>query len=1095
MKYTPEQEKAITTTGEHISVSAGAGSGKTHVLVDRIVHLLEHDKASISEIVAITFTRKAASEMKERLREACYKKAPDDDAAAMTRWRDILYQIDTARITTIDSFCSGLLREHALWLQDDPDYALMSESDMALLPKRIAQETLVALLDKQDAVALHVATELGITQTVDMLVGLLKKPNLHETLLEYAGSDAETISQQWQECIRGFIEEEARNYLRRANVLDDVIDDPTHKYEQFRVLLVQLFSDISDQGIDGTVSALVMEISDYDFKGGRVRKTFDAERYRDLTEFCKEARESIQSLVLPYLKPESHEASAQLTRNLAVLYQQVFDAYQLHRRGHSVKDFSDLLRDALTLLDTQTSIRDQVAGSIRYLMIDEFQDTNPAQWALAQRLMKTDTQTGPELFIVGDAKQSIYRFRNADVAVFQEAQCHTTPPILLNTNFRTLPNVMDGINNYFAKSQGLKSVAHPWERLEAHRPQAEGDGRLTFLLNTVPGKSPVSYQRQSEAKRIADHIQTMCCNGSDYCVQEESHETGAVTHRPVTFGDTALLFRTKSNIYLYENALKALGIPYVILGGSQFFHRQEIADITNLFHVLLDPWNEDALFGWLRSPAIGLSDDSLVELAWQHGLARQFYSDAPLSDPDQQAALEQARVWFQDFKARADSSVSDLLHHIMMETNVEAILLGLPHGEQRLGNVQKLLDTAREMTQSGHAHLHEFVQYVEEQTSPGVLEGDAPLFGEQQNAVTLMTIHASKGLEFPVVILPDTSKNPKTGSNDHHIQSHAHHGVCVRPPATEQSPGVPAMYAYLSELGKAEERDEDARVLYVATTRARDYLIVSGTLLEKEDKKGEVFIEVAGSKSWLASFDAVFGIVDAHPGTGAGFSVLHESRTLPLQGDVDVSEIVPLEKPSFTPEDIAPLSVPDDDAVYTSTTAWLDRQFPGPEGADDDVFDPEQYRTLQRGTMVHRYLELWDFTQDIPPDAKEFLAAEYPAHAEDDSLIETLESVVGHLRASDLFTHLNKGAPLQRELPFVVPFDGQWISGTIDVLTAGGVIIDYKTGAYRKQSLPRYEAQLRLYAHALEELTGDKPSEAWIYFVDSGDAHEVGLSF
>jgi ATP-dependent helicase/nuclease subunit A len=728
-------------------------------------------------------------------------------------------------------------------------------------------------------------------------------------------------------------------------------------------------------------------------------------------------------------------------------------------------------------------------------MIDEFQDTNPAQWALARCLMKTGEQAGPELFIVGDVKQSIYRFRNADVTVFLEAQAKTAKTILLNRNFRTLPNVMDSINTFFADSGLLKNVVEPWESLEAHRPRADRV-RFEFLLNTMPGKANVVQQRQAEAGRIADHVAVMCSEEFEYRIQKEDAESGEVGLHMVEYRDIALLFRTKKNMYLYENAMKKYGIPYVTLGGNQFFYRQEIADLTNLLRAIVDPWDEHALLGFLRSPIVGLSDNSIVRLGWRKGLAEEFRGDASLEDDEQNERLISAREWMREFCEHASVPISELLQRIIVRTNYEAILLGLPHGEQRRSNVRKMQDTAREMTVSGKGSLTEFVNHLEEQISPGVLEGDAPLMGEQQNAVTLMTIHGSKGLEFPVVILPDTSTPPKTGSSGHHVASHKDLGFVAKAPSVEKNDLKPAIFSLVNATNKEEDLAEDARVLYVAMTRARDYLVVSGTVLEKEKKKkkGEEEADtelVIAKNSWLAHFDSVFALRRVLEGEEVreGISVLSEAHTGRSAKGLLEDSVSPI---SIGVAQIGVIEISDGDREFVSTTAWLDARYPGPEGLARD-FDLAQQTALVRGTMVHRYLEAWDFSGEDAPDVEAFFGKEYPAYAGDGEWVAYLEGIAGRLRESEIYSVLREGGALRRELPFMVSIGAQWISGTVDVLTGAGVIVDYKTGKYREESVGRYEMQLRLYAHALGELSGKAVEKALLYFVDEGRVHEVDL--
>ncbi len=1099
MNYTPEQLQAIETVGEHVCVSAGAGSGKTRVLIDRIVYLLQHHDVELSGIVAITFTRKAASEMKERLRKKCYELAPEDDSAEMDRWRRVLHQIDTARITTIDSFCSGLLREHGLWMQDDPDYAVMSDADAKLEPRRVVEETLGRLLDEDDACAERVATLYGIAGTAEMLVGLLDRPNLHEMLSGYATGSVEEVGERWREVLERYVRENATRILGVVNDLCDNLTGFDHFFVDYRNLLGRIFEGILRGEEPGALVPLLEEAAGANFGKGRFRKELDRIEYDQLKELANDARDAIKELMLSYYLEERNPESAAITHDVATLYGKAFAVYRQHKRGRAIKDFSDLLRDALALLDSRGELRDRIAGSIRYLLIDEFQDTNPAQWELARRLMGTEEQSGPELFIVGDVKQSIYRFRNADVTVFMDAQREISEPILLSKNFRTLPNVMDGINDFFSESGLLESVVGPWESLEAHRPRAEGV-HFEFLLSRLPGKingkkTNVIQQRQAEATRIADHVSAMCSGVLEYRIQEEDRE-GGVQSRPIEYRDVALLFRAKSSMYLYENALKKYGVPYATLGGGQFFYRQEIADLTNLLRTLVDPWDEHALLGFLRSPMVGLSDNSIVRLGWRKGLAEEFRGDAVLDDEGQNDRLTIAREWTREFDKHASDPISELLQRIIVRTNYEAILVGLSHGEQRRSNVRKMVDTAREMTIAGKGSLSDFVKHLEEQTTPGVLEGDAPLRDENRNAVTLMTIHGSKGLEFPVVILPDTSRVPGGGGDGHHVASHAKYGFVAKAPSTGENDVTPAMFSLLREIDKREDVDEDARVLYVAMTRARDYLVVSGTVLEKEKKKkkgeDESGSELAISKkSWLGHFDFVFGLREVLEGGDVreGISVFSNAhggrfgKGSPEDGATPVS---------ISAAQIGAVEILEGDGEFVSTTAWLDERFPGPEGVSES-FDLAQQVALVRGTMVHRYLELWDFSATVAPDVGAFLAEEYPAYVGDGEWVGYLEGVAGRLRDSEVFSVLREGGLLRRELPFMVSIGEQWISGTIDVLTGSGVIVDYKTGTFREESVARYETQLRLYAHALGELTGDAPGRGLLYFVDEGLVTEVDL--
>ncbi|MFP6584651.1 MAG: UvrD-helicase domain-containing protein, partial [Candidatus Hydrogenedentota bacterium] len=1050
MKYTDAQHEAIVTTGKHICVCAGAGSGKTRVLIDRIIHLLKEDKARLSEIVAITFTRKAAAEMRERLREECQKQVPKDDSEETSKWRSILYEIDTARITTIDTFCSGLLRDHGLWVKDDPEFAMMSEAESITLPGQIADRVLNRLANENDASVEHVIRELGMQDALDTITTLLKRPLYQKYLDDYRGLSDEELAKRWHELQRDEMETGFQKYARQAQELDGAIDNDKHRYEQFRSRFVEL-TRTSDHDDPAWRSDLA-ELSSFSFRGAKKKDEYDPDAYEELRTFAKEAKRFLQKRFNCWLDVEFNLATASLTRSVAQVFDVVREAYQQHKRDHALKDFSDLLQQSIELLGSDAAIRDRVARSMRYLLIDEFQDTNDAQWALARGLMCTDTQAGPELFIVGDAKQSIYRFRNAQVEVFQQAQQEVDHIIELNTNFRSTPNVMDGINHYFRVGESLSKVASPWVPLETFRDRATGPG-FSVLLSEFRKGEKVLAQRQGESGTIARLIRRWSETSTD--------------GEPIEYGDVAILFRKKSQMYLYENELRREGVPFETFGGNRFFFRQEIADLVNALRAVHNPWDEHALLGFLRGPMVGLDDNSIVRLGWNRGLAESVYGDRALPDSIQHERLVQAREWLTRFQNHGTDTAADLIGMIIQETQFEAILLTMPHGQQRVNNVRKILDLAREMSRNGRPHLYQFVRYYEEQTTHKVIEEDAPHYGERSNAVSLMTVHASKGLEFPVVILADMSASANSGSNFSRLAYHDATGVVVVPPTHGDGPKH-ALAEAMMERNQEEEEAEAARVLYVAMTRAERQLVVSGSIAYEGDDEREY--TSFGESSVLASLDEVYEI---KAGLSAGVDTLGPNGELHLiprfsrsdQASTRKTKTEPKSPPALDPTQWARIAPSEEAPNRLSVTRWLDEQFPGPER--DETFDLAQHTAMMRGTMTHEYLEEWDFSGDSAPDPNAFLARRYPALVHDETWSDYLAKVAETLRRSELMTILVEGGALARELPFTVQEEGRWISGTIDVMTDSGILIDYKTGVHRSSSLPRYEAQLKLYARAV----------------------------
>lgn len=1069
MQFTDAQKKAIVTTGKHLCVNAGAGSGKTRVLVERIVHILDTNLAELSQIVAITFTRKAASEMRERLRTRFHEKVPKDDSNEATKWLNNIRDLDSARITTIDSFCAGLLREYGLWVNDDPDFTMMNDADSKTVPIQVVFEALERLLTSGDEAALRLVSAMGMRDARKRLSGMLAQTMLHPWLEQYAAGTAEDLKRAWLEYTVSILRETAdlaRVTLRNHGSYDGKYSDFLETVSGLEVTSVE---DLSDAGL----KEQLRELSERNFQKGKKDKC-DPEDQAALSAVSKEIRETLRIVVADVCDREYLEESAELTKDFADVFARMREAYREHKSANSLKDFGDLLLESLAMLRGNPELRERAAGSIRHLLMDEFQDTNGAQWDLARALMRTQEQPGAELFIVGDAKQSIYRFRNAQVEVFQEAQSKLDVVVELSTNFRTASNTLDGINAFFARTDLLVKVASPWSPLLSNKEHSGAPG-LAFLMEPVPKGFSAHDQLEAEAGSIARHIARHVAEACDEDAQK--------------FGDFAILFRSRSNIYLYENALRAAGVPFETLGGNQFFSRQEITDLINALRVTHDPHDETALLGVLRSPMVGLDDNSVVRLGWRRGLANGVYGGVTLSDAEQQARLDAARAWLSELQGE-HLDAGECVRRILQRTDLEAVLATLPHGRQRVNNVRKFHDTAREFVRTGRRRLYEFMLHLDELTQHEIMEEDAPHFGERHNAVTLMTIHASKGLEFPNVIVADASRKKHAGGGDDGYASHPDMGVAVLPPkhGDEITHGFAEL---LKRRNKEDDLAEDARVLYVAMTRTERQLVISGTLPYEMSNDQRQF-EGPPASSVLSSFDSVFGVVS---GAQTGASHLDDAGNVALLlGGADASGAKPAREKSVaraaSESEWLPVVLPESEAAYLSVSQWLDQRAGAIGGSDG--FTIGQFRAARRGTIAHAYLEAWDFDGDAP-EVKAFLARSYPECARDSEMAAYLKAIAERLRGSALWDVVRGEGALHRELPFTMKRGELVIGGTIDALTEQGTLIDYKSGAHRSENETRYALQLGLYADALESLRGKRPNRGVVYYLDSADLVEIPL--
>jgi len=1090
----------VTAITPRLCVAAGAGSGKTKTLIDRILHLLENHYADLDEIVAITFTDAAAAEMKVRLRKEFHRKAPADDPAGMTRWRDLERRADMARLSTIHSFCASLIRENALRAGWDPDFAVLAEAEFVLLRKETIEQTVHALLEQEakspagDGPATRAAAMMGMTQLSSELDAMLNRGRLMGLVLE-AGlpSDPEALAEQWRQLIEEahrqrllMLRDSGRleQYKRKLEKFDGACRKPTDAREIGRIKLIAAIESIQRAKDANDIEAALQEVVSLNYRGAR-SANWAEEAYEKIGAVQKELKDLAGKFLPKPIDPETEARAAQLAADVRRVYENVAEAYKLKKKESSSADFDDLIQAAYEMLRDNEAVRAQTARGIKFLLIDEFQDTDSWQLQIARLL--AEHPGGPGLFIVGDAKQSIYDFRGAEVEVFQDEKCAAEVAVL-DKNYRTLPDVLEFINDTFERSGLLQAVEPQYAPLVPHRPAA-GEPRVEFLVPPRDEEAKTPDYRAREAEMIAGRLDEMVRGPRPVLVADRDGPP-----RPAQFGDAAILFRAMSDVYLYEEALRRRGIPYHVVAGRGFYERQEIIDLRNLLSVVVDPCDEMALLGFLRSPLAGLSDEALVTISAGGGLLQGFDSDAVPASFREGEALTRARDLLSHLRARSGMPLAEFLRYALDETGFEAVALSQFLGMQKAYNIRKTVDLAHDFSRARPATIPAFLRYLEQAALDEVREGDAALLPEGAGAVTLMSVHKSKGLEFPIVYVADISRDQRA-NNRSSVLLHRRLGLGVKFPDSRGDTATPAICDTIQKAQAEKDEAEHARMLYVAMTRARDWLVLSGA---PESKKS----------SWMSTFDNLYGVC----GAGHGTVIRHAADTW--------SAVVRRECPADRPYFISELAS-SAGASRPETELWdaLARQaepvhnFPRARrtfsvaevlDAMTETADLEEAREEQppaagaaagdrmfRGTLVHRMFELWDFK--AAPPVEEVLA-----EVADPQLRERLEPDLRaiaekfiHCELSELFAQSN----VRREMPFYLNVKGMLIHGVIDAMTEDGTtLVDYKTGRPGGKMAQRYELQLSLYAAALQQLLGRLPEQVFLYYADHGKAQEVNIS-
>ncbi|HPO16354.1 MAG TPA: UvrD-helicase domain-containing protein [Candidatus Hydrogenedentes bacterium] len=1094
MEFTPQQNDAITARAPRICVDAGAGSGKTRILVERIAGILQQKEATLSEIVAITFMEKAAAEMKDRLRLTFRENAarPDIISHEMNYWRDLERRVETARLCTIHSFCTALLRENALRLGLDPDFAVLADAETALLMDEVITGTLHRLFKEENSAAVRLASEMGVNPLKNLLSTTMTKRNVLQRLAQHAPlDDAQSLLAHWQDVLKNERERrllslrnspDVRKYLRQLHRFDGLCTKPSDGRELWRQIAIKELSTLLSSNNANTIERCLENIA-LPIKERGYKKNWDSEHTFSAISGLKNTIQKLAANHLPGdYEPELESQAAQLTVDFHHIFQTALSAFTEAKERLKSFDFDDLIGRTLQMLRENEELCATIAKDIKFLLIDEFQDTDGVQLEIARLLC--NREGGPSLFIVGDAKQSIYYFRGAEVEVFQEERQRANPILPLDCNFRSVPDVLEFINHFFSTS-GMLDAVERYQPMAAFR-EATNEPRVEFLVNHTHGgeKRLADEERRDEAQHIAARISGMCGDSAPVTV----YDVKKTAWRTCSFGDIALLFRAMSNVHLYAEALRQAGIPHVIVAGGGFYTRQEVIDVLNLLKVLIDPWDEAAVLGYLRSPIGGLSDESVLRLSMTGRLTAVFARNQIPNGFTQPGALQRARNIIEKLRALVDLPLPEFLRQVLEITGYEGIALTQFPPVQRASNVRKLIDLAQDFTHRRPPSLRSFVRYIEELGSQNIREGEAVLQPEGAGAVKLMSIHKSKGLEFPVVFVPDMSQE-RRGSNKDALFVHRSLGMALKVTDSMGALVTPALGDAIKSRIEEEENAESARTLYVAMTRARDYLVLSGN--------GD-----PGNDSWFDELNDVYDVVHQKNGY-----VIEEKG---WQATVRCPEGLPTVQVSLPhsaetyPKDrvlkhLAEVPGNAQNQVTFSISAILDEMASGfDEEEEKDTEARLEKRgaglAMKRGSLIHRMLELWDFTTGTPPNFAGLLIESGLGRQEQERLLHDLEITAETFRNNSHYAQLAADSGIRRELPFLLNLSDALVNGTIDVLLSDGTIIDYKTGRMDDQRHARYEWQLLLYAVAVRTLSGHTPSNGLLYYLDEDKVQEVAIT-
>ncbi len=817
MKLTQNQQHAINIK-ENICVTAGAGSGKTTVLVARYSEILKQGTTRPREIVAITFTEKAAAEMKGRIIDKI--KEIEDSALRET----FLEEMNVAPISTIHAFCSRILREFPFQAGIPANFSILQGIDQTLLLRHTIKKTLDEIAyNPEDSHYTDLKHSLQrynnrtkLTEFFSTMVG--KRDMVSTLILERYNNSGNDIYDFWNQHI-------TRRWLECLTPVLNIAQGPNAS--EVNILTTKL-STIKDSIEAHKLRRKIAEL--ITTKGGSIAKNDFIGRGNNTSGYDKEikflvtASKDIKSST-PLETDNTDTDDRYLidtTKHLFSLYKRVLNDYQNHKYSQGKLDFEDLQLKTRDLLKNNHVIREELIKRYKYYMVDEYQDTNELQHEIVKLLTK-DFQAS-NVFIVGDPKQSIYGFRGSDVRVFDRTQQQIENEgenIILSENFRSLRNPLAFTNFFFYRLMGDGTESEYEVEFNAltNARDSKNNGVVEILIGDKRDET------RNEYVLIAQHIRRMIDNKETIRIRTDGEDEIPC---PIEYGDIAILIRSRSVLPEMEQALISADIPYLTTGGVGFYQRQEIYDIWNYISFLNNPSkNDTSLIGILRGPAFAISDTELFEISRQTG--DDFWHKV-MNYKNASERLKNSIAKISNHRQIAmRSSISQFIMTIVNQTGLIGTLKIGHQGQQKWANYQKLIDLARNFDgDENKPTLSDFIEFLDILITEEPREGQAPI-EESSEAIQIMTIHSAKGKQFPIVILPSLNRSGRF-TQEPFIDDLLGIGFSPRNPEDAYTKTSPEIITLMKDRAKAKDEAEKKRLFYVGATRAKDRLILSGSL-------------------------------------------------------------------------------------------------------------------------------------------------------------------------------------------------------------------------------------------------------------------------
>jgi ATP-dependent helicase/nuclease subunit A len=1057
----------------NMCVEAGAGTGKTTVLVDRIVHIITSGHATIDQVAVITFTEKAAAELSGRVRKALEDARAESGEIPRGRIDAALLALNHAHIETIHAFAASMLRERPVEAGLDPGFDVLDT-----LPSQLDFEAAYSewingqMANDPPPEALLEALDLGLEpQRIRECAEALHR---HRQLLPLAPYTTPTVD---IDATLTALQDDAR-VMRSLE--HRVIDDADHGYVQIQRLAREIESFESLRGTPSSLRRAILEFPNVNPNAGNKQRWQSGSDLAEIKQAFGRVKRTIEET--------RATVRAKATADVVHWLQGFVGAYAARRKQAGKADFDDLLLWARDLVRGSEEVRRYYADRYRCILVDEFQDTDPLQVEMVAHLCAEEISGGDwrtarlrpgSLFVVGDPKQSIYRFRSADITMYDTVKesLFDGAPRRIVQNFRSVQPIIDWANRVFGSMmQAAPGVQPEYIPLTAHPDLVAPPDAVTVLRGNAPRLNSAGAARavrQYEGERIAAIVAANLADGT-WSVRDGDDS------RPATYRDVVVLIPTRTDLDVYEDAFALAGIPYRHEGGRTFFLRQEIIELINVLCAIDDPSDGVAAIGALRSPAFGCSDEDLVF----HKAQRASFDHRALSQMASGYAADCLRVLGDLSHERHRVTLPELIRRTLDRTRLVEFAMLQPQGDQVAANLLKVIDQARAFSEASGRGLRSFVRWLRINTERTTDETDAPISEETDDVVRIITIHAAKGLEFPIVVF--ANMNGSRANMTKVIADRVNRQLHVKLGARDRgfmTPGYDVAEATEQQHGFAEEQ----RLLYVAATRAKDRLVLP---FVKDDVTDcfNGWLLAAGALS-IDATDA-----DALPAFAGELPVWRDAFA--ANDDGRDSDVIVAEREGWLDERerlIAAASTP----LLVQTATALKPEWARPALGADDV---RRGRAADFGSAVHALLERTPLDAlRASPEIARSVAAEHGQQGREDEMVR----LAGAALASEVMARARRSPRVLREAPFVAGLPGLpgVAEGRIDLLFLEDgeiVIVDFKTDRLTPADVQaraaHYGNQALIYAWACAEATGAPVREVVFLFAVPAVEHRVPVT-